>query len=80
MSKRHPHNKSHSTNRVGTSISIDPENPGQDQNHPDFEGYSPSYEDVQRKAYLIHEEKGGNDFENWLEAERLLKEEHHMSH
>jgi hypothetical protein len=38
--------------------------------------FVPAYEEVQRKAYQIHEQKGGSDFENWLEAERILKEEH----
>jgi hypothetical protein len=27
---------------------------------------------IQLCAYQIHEEKGGTDFDNWLEAEQLL--------
>jgi hypothetical protein len=67
MSKRHHQNRLHSTNRVGTSISVDPEFPDQIQEQV-------TYEDIQRRAYQIHEEKGGSDLENWLEAERALKE------
>jgi len=28
---------------------------------------------IQRMAYQIHQERGGTDFDNWLEAERILK-------
>jgi len=28
---------------------------------------------VQLEAYLIHQEKGGSALDNWLEAERILK-------
>ena len=28
---------------------------------------------VQLEAYLIHKEKGGSALDNWLEAERILK-------
>lgn len=38
--------------------------------------FTPSYEDIKMRAYLLHEERGGSDLDNWLEAERLLKEEH----
>jgi hypothetical protein len=65
MSKRHHQNKPHLINRVGSSISVDEE------------GFVLVYEDIQRRAYQIHEEKGGSDLENWLEAERVLKEERH---
>jgi hypothetical protein len=34
----------------------------------------PSHQDIKVLAYWIHEEKGGSDLENWLEAERVLKE------
>jgi len=30
--------------------------------------------EIEVLAYHIHEERGGTDFDNWLEAERLLKE------
>ena len=29
---------------------------------------------IQLCAYQIHEEKGGTDFDNWLEAEQLIGE------
>ncbi len=45
--------------------------------HPDSD-FVPAYEDVQKKAYQLHEEKGGSEFDNWLEAERILKEEHRL--
>jgi hypothetical protein len=28
---------------------------------------------IQLRAYQIHQEKGGSDIDNWLEAERSLK-------
>jgi hypothetical protein len=28
---------------------------------------------IQLRAYQIHQEKGGSDLDNWLEAERILK-------
>ena len=28
---------------------------------------------IQLRAYQIHKEKGGSDIDNWLEAERSLK-------
>ena len=28
---------------------------------------------IQLRAYQIHQEKGGSDLDNWLEAERSLK-------
>jgi hypothetical protein len=31
---------------------------------------------IQFRAYMIHQEKGGDHVDNWLEAERLLKEEY----
>jgi hypothetical protein len=82
MSKHRHQNKAHQTNREGGSISVGPEtsNQGQEQMESlqsDF-GFVPSYEEVQRRAYQIHEERGGSDLENWLEAERALKEEHHL--
>ena len=30
---------------------------------------------IQLRAYQIHQEKGGSDFDNWLEAEKSLKKE-----
>jgi len=75
MSKHHQH-KASSVNRGNTSISIDPESRGQIQEATSFgQELTPTFEDVQRKAYQIHEQKGGTDFENWLEAEQILKEE-----
>jgi hypothetical protein len=82
MSKHHQQNKVRPTNRVATSISVGPETPDQMKEQmgplqPSSEaGFVPTYEDIQKRAYQIHEEKGGSDLENWLEAEHLLKEEH----
>jgi hypothetical protein len=28
---------------------------------------------IQLRAYQIHQEKGGSDLDNWLEAEEILK-------
>jgi hypothetical protein len=79
MSKHHQQNKTHQTNRLGGSISVGPETQDQEQmeatRSPSGVGMVPAYEDIQRRAYQIHEEKGGSDLENWLEAERVLKEE-----
>lgn len=36
----------------------------------------PSQEEVRNLAYSIHEQKGGSDIENWLEAESILREEY----
>jgi len=33
-----------------------------------------SIQDIEELAYRIHEERGGTDLENWLEAEQILKE------
>ena len=30
---------------------------------------------IKLRAYQIHQEKGGSDFDNWLEAEKSLKKE-----
>lgn len=30
---------------------------------------------IQLRAYQIYQEKGGSDLENWLEAERTLKDD-----
>lgn len=35
-----------------------------------------SVHEIEVLAYQIHAEKGGTDLENWLEAERMLKERH----
>ena len=32
---------------------------------------------IQVLAYQIHQEKGGSALDNWLEAERILKNYHH---
>lgn len=39
-------------------------------------GCTPSFEEIQRRAYEIHEQKGGTQTDNWFEAEQLLKQEH----
>ena len=31
---------------------------------------------IQLRAYQIHQEKGGSDLDNWLEAERILSNGH----
>ncbi|MDP2653192.1 MAG: DUF2934 domain-containing protein [Candidatus Omnitrophota bacterium] len=31
---------------------------------------------IQLKAYQIYQEKGGTDLDNWLEAERMLRDDH----
>jgi hypothetical protein len=36
--------------------------------------FEPSFEEIQKLAYEIHEQKGGSELENWLEAERMIKE------
>jgi len=64
MSK-HQRTKPQPNSRANTSM-VGPEN--------STEGFIPSYEDIQRRAYEIHEQKGGSDLENWLEAEQSLKE------
>ena len=33
----------------------------------------PTHEQIAQKAYAIWQKKGGNDLENWLEAERQLR-------
>ena len=33
---------------------------------------SPTYEDIQRRAYELHLEGAGDDLANWLRAEREL--------
>jgi len=35
-----------------------------------------STHDIELLAYQMHEERGGTELENWLEAERVLKERH----
>ena len=37
--------------------------------------FIPAYDVIQLRAYQIHQEKGGSDMDNWLEAERILKSE-----
>ena len=81
MPKPRQQNKTNSPNRMATSISVGPEAPnqipeqmGSSQSIADA-GFVPSYADIQRRAYQIHEEKGGSDLENWLEAEKVLREE-----
>jgi len=70
MSKRH-HNRVHSSSHSSSTMSI-----GSQENQETQETILPNYMDVQRLAYQIHEEKGGSDLDNWLEAERILKGEH----
>lgn len=67
MSKRH-HNRLHPSSHSLSEISIGSQEVQEE--------YMPNFLDVQRLAYQIYQEKGGNDFDNWLEAERILKEEH----
>jgi hypothetical protein len=80
MLKRYQPKKENTNRRMGSVMSVDPEN--RDQERQDWESsgpsaaFTPAYEDVQKRAYLIHEQKGGGHLENWLEAERTLKEEH----
>jgi hypothetical protein len=33
----------------------------------------PSHDDIEQRAYEIHEREGGNHEENWLRAERELR-------
>jgi hypothetical protein len=35
--------------------------------------------DIEILAYQIHEQKGGSELENWLEAERMIKEKLYSS-
>jgi len=82
---RHQQNRAHQSNRVDSSMSVGVESTDQIQGQsgqiqsPSEYGFAPNYEDIQRKAYQIHEEKGGGELENWLEAEQVLKEEHQVS-
>jgi hypothetical protein len=42
-----------------------------------FPNSFPSQEEIQKKAYEIYELKGGGDpVDNWLEAERLCKQQY----
>lgn len=68
MSKRN--HKAYSNNPTASLVSLRPKGSNEDS--------MPSFEDIQLRAYQIYEEKGGSDLENWLEAERLLKEESHV--
>jgi hypothetical protein len=34
---------------------------------------TPSYSDIENRAYAIHEERGGSAVDNWLQAEWELK-------
>jgi len=84
MSKhRHQQNRTQQSNRTDTSMSVGPEITRQVQEKSgqiiplSEHSFMPSYDDIARRAFHIHEEKGGSDLENWLEAERSLKEEHH---
>jgi len=36
---------------------------------------SATFEAIQKKAYEIYLEKGGSDFENWLQAEEALRQD-----
>jgi len=43
---------------------------------------APSYQEIQRRAYEIHVERGGThgqDVDDWLQAERELKEKHRIA-
>ena len=42
------------------------------ESHGNFEL---TYEEIQKKAYQLHEQRGGDHLENWLDAERTLKQE-----
>jgi len=71
MSKHHQKNRAHPANRLQQIES---------SQSPSEVEFVLAYEDIQRRAYQIHEEKGGSDLENWLEAERVLKEEYRRQH
>lgn len=34
---------------------------------------NPSHDEIQRRAFEIHQARGGSAFENWLQAERELR-------
>jgi hypothetical protein len=36
---------------------------------------APSHDQIARRAYELYVARGGTAFDNWLEAERLLREE-----
>lgn len=80
MSKNHQRNKTNSNNRGSASTTIDPETMEGAGHSPSksVDGAAPSYEEIQARAYQIHEQKGGSELENWLEAEKVLKEEQRM--
>lgn len=44
------------------------------QNSGQNDAHSVSFEEIQKKAYEIYQEKGGSDFDNWLEAEEALRQ------
>jgi len=76
MSKHRSKTPAKPTNRLNaedqTAI-----NPFPQQNDPFLSesNFVPSYEDIQTRAYQLYEQKGGNELENWMEAERILKQE-----
>ena len=85
MSKHRQQTKTKSNNRLGTSMSVEPEAPHQVQDQADelmqartsqtSQEWAPTFDEIQLRAYQIHEEKGGSDLDNWLEAEQVLRKE-----
>ena len=67
MSKNRHHNKVNPNNRAFSS-------PESESSFSSQEG-SPSYEEIQKRAYEIYQQKGGSELDNWLEAEQSLKHE-----
>jgi hypothetical protein len=45
------------------------------------DGVAPTWQEIEMRAYKIHQAHGsihGNDFDDWLQAERELTEEHSL--
>jgi hypothetical protein len=79
MLKRYSPKKEPSNRSPVSVMSVDPQNPDQIEEQAgstSSETFTPAYEEIQMRAYLIHNQKGGSDLENWLEAERVLIKEH----
>ncbi|MDE2222074.1 MAG: DUF2934 domain-containing protein [Candidatus Omnitrophica bacterium] len=65
---KHPPKKTPPTNRVRSAS-------GEDFEEKYSQEAKPSFEEIQKLAYHIHLEKGGSELENWIEAEKTLKEQ-----
>ena len=74
------HKHQNSQNRLNTVTSVGPEASYQAKGQEMYtssnnEGIFISADDIQKRAYEIYEQKGGSEMDNWLEAEKALREE-----